>query len=132
MLKKRLGINAIERDWSWDSYFGSIRDYYKIPSTLIIPEGCREIGGCAFWCCHGLKKVVISEGVERIGDRAFRGCSKKLREVVISKSVERIEVEAFCYCYKATIILKKPRSMFKRIGGDAFGFVRHVKEETGN
>ena len=35
MLKKRLGINAIESDWSLCRYF-------KIPSTLIISEEVCE------------------------------------------------------------------------------------------
>ena len=47
MLKKRLGLEAIERD---NSFTGgvSVKTYFKIPSTLIIPEGCEKIGAGAF------------------------------------------------------------------------------------
>ena len=103
MLKKKLGIEGIEV--SWDLFLHS---YYKIPTTLIIPEGCRRIRDGAFSNCEKLKKVVIPESVEKIGDYAF-----------------------YC-CRKAEIILKKPESKFKEIGGEAFYGVRDVKEEIRN
>lgn len=36
MLKKKLGIEAVERDWQL------LLDYYKIPTTLNITEGCER------------------------------------------------------------------------------------------
>lgn len=42
MLKKKLGINAIEKDWI--DRVGSVKNYFKVPPTLIIPEGCKRIG----------------------------------------------------------------------------------------
>ena len=69
MLKKRLGIEAMERSWEFGiSYF------YKIPSTLIISESCEKIGDRAFECCWKLRKVTIPGSVEEIGDYAFAGC----------------------------------------------------------
>ena len=103
MLRKRLGLECIEMDWN--NHYGNIRTYYKIPSSLIIPEGCRKIGGYAFCCCDDL------------------------REVIIPESVEKIFGDAFCHCWKATIILKKPRSKFKEMGWNAFCNVKDVKEE---
>ena len=64
MLKKKLGIEGIEI--GYPSYF-----YFKTPSTLIIPEGCREIGDDAFRKCKGLKKVVIPKSVVEIGNFYF-------------------------------------------------------------
>ena len=92
MLKNRLGVEAIEEKWNFPK---KIRKYYKIPSTLIIPKECREIG--VFAGCE-LKEVVIPEGIKRIGDHAFRNC-KKLKKVVIPESVKIIEPEAFAWCY---------------------------------
>ena len=149
MLKKRLGIEGIERDWG--ALFNPSY-YYNIPSTLIIPEGCVKIGYRAFCGCKDLKKVVISKSVEEIGRSAFDGCvklggkikipnscklisdyafwgCKRLKKVVISKSVERIEVDAFDRCEKAEIILEKPKSEFKWIATNAFTNCRYVKEE---
>ena len=146
MLKKKLGVEAIDREWR---YLGS---YFKIPSTLIIPDGVKRIGSYAFWCCRNLKKavipgsveliddcsfvgstlvrIVIPEGCKRIGAKVFEFCNK-LEEVVISKSVEWIENYAFYKCEKATIILKKPRKTFKYIGHQVFKGCKDVKEETG-
>jgi len=152
MLKKKLGINAIERDWSND--FGSLKNYFKVSTLIIIPEGCVEIGCCAFWNCNKVREVVIPESVEvirlkafsycwdlkkvsipksvrEIGRLAFERCSM-LEEVVIPESVENINACAFEGCYKATIILKKPESEFKYIGSRAFDDCKDVKEETRN
>lgn len=104
MLKKRLGIEAIEGNYS-----GSTTDYYKIPSILIIPSDCWCIGHRAFHHCLGLKKVVISESVMEIGDMAFENC------------------------WNATIILKKPMRELKFLGSWAFDHcidVKYVKEEV--
>ena len=155
MLKKRLGIECIERDWSW--HFKRLKDYYKLPSTLIIPEGCKEIGyyafcGCeelrdviipgsvkeiareAFFGCINLEKVSIPGSVERIGYASFDGC-RRLKKVNIPRSVKKLEHYAFWGCRKATIILKKPRSKFEFFGDDVFKGckdVKYAKEKTRN
>lgn len=104
MLKKRLGVDAIERG---QFCLSSLKDYFKIPTTLIIPEGCRKIG-----------------------DRAF--CDRyKLEEVIIPKSVEWIGNYALDWCRNAVIILEKPRSEFRHIGDYAFLGCKYVKEEIG-
>ena len=55
MLKKRLGAEAIERDWL-EEYTSS---YFKIPSPLlIIPEGCVSIGRSIFWRCKSVKEEI--------------------------------------------------------------------------
>lgn len=106
MLKKRLGIEAIEIvDWSYDFIYS----YYKIPSTLVIPEGCKKIGKYVFSGCLNLKKVIIPGSVDRIGDAAFYGCED------------------------AEVIIEKPESEFKRIGDQAFydcKSVEYAEEET--
>lgn len=109
MLKKKLGIECIELDWN--ERFDFIYDYYKIPSTLIIPKGCMKVGRSAFEGCKKLRKVEISGNVDWINSNAFRGCTK------------------------ATIILKKPESEFKYIGKDAFircKSVEYAEEKTRN
>lgn len=124
MLKKRIGIEAIEVGWG-----SRITDYFKVPSTLIILPGCEKIEYCTFLSCKNLKKVVIPESVVEIGGRAFRGCIR-LKEVVIPKSMERIGDFAFRGCYNATIILKKPKRELKFLGLAAFDGCGYVKEET--
>lgn len=124
MLKKKLGTEAIERDWSW-----FITDRFKISSTLIIPEGCKRIGISAFWGCRELRNVVIPGSMKFIENSAFCGCYK-LEEVIIPKSVEAIGYYAFEKCKKAVIILRKSKSEFRFIGLFAFDGVRDVKEKT--
>ena len=48
MLKKRLGLEAIERNNSFSGGV-NVETYFKISPTLIIPEGCVKIGEGAFW-----------------------------------------------------------------------------------
>ena len=109
MLKKRLGIEALEKvNWDWKFIY----DYYKILPTLIIPDGCKKIGSYTFsGCCEILKKVIIPESVEIIG------------------------ISAFYECNDAEIILKKPEWKFKSISSDAFyncKSVEYAEEEIGN
>lgn len=125
MLKKRLGVEAIERDKM------QLHHYYKIPSTLIIPEGCERIGNWVFSEC-GVEKVVISGSVKSIGTGSFGFCTR-LKEVKIPESVERIGDCAFDGCEKATIIINKSsKSDFKSLGRLAFRYstVSYVKEKT--
>lgn len=148
MLKKKLGIEAFERDWSWSK---GLVNYFKISSTLIIPESVEWIGDKAFFDCEKLKKVVIPGNVESIGKWAFRDCMrleeveilegvvkigystfqdcKMLKEVSIPRSVDYIGYRAFEGCETATIILRKQKNEFKDTGSLVFD-VRDVKEET--
>lgn len=147
MLKKRLGAEAIERSWPDDDC--SLEDYYKVPSTLIIPEGCVRIGHRVFTNCTSLKEVIISEGCKSIGIESFSGCRKleklviregvtvieisafsdckELREVIIPESVEMIGSFAFKDCWNAEIIVGKPESEFEYFGYGAFDGCKRVK-----
>ena len=126
MLKKRLGIEAIERNWFY--IFGNIEDYFKIPSSLTIPEGCERIGEIAFSECEKLREVTFPESVEWIGYASFSDCVG-LKKVVIPESVDWITDDAFSDCYNAVVILKKWRSEFSGIGWHAFKGCKDVKEE---
>lgn len=93
MLKKRLGINAIERNWTMGK---NSSNCFKIPSTLIIPEGCWEIGIAAFYGCWWLEEVRIPGSVDWIWSSAFEDC------------------------FRATVILEKPKREFMYIADDTF------------
>ena len=121
MLKKKLGLEGIET--IYPSYY-----YLKVPSTLIIPEGCVDIGSRVFKGCRWLEKVVIPKSVKRIGNEAFCDCHR-LKKVEIPEGVEEIWDGAFWGCEEATITLRKPKKDFAKIGVRAFYGVRKVKEE---
>ena len=69
----------------------------KIPSSVI------EIGEEAFSRCTNLKKIVFSNGIERIGDGAFFNC-EKLEEVILPSSIKEIGDLAFGMNYNLTKI----------------------------
>ena len=128
MLKKRLGTEAIEREGLW------IKRYFKISSTLIIPEGVKEIRLYTFSNCEKLEKVLIPKSVKYIRFGSFLDC-KNLREVEIPESVEVIENIAFAGCWDAKITLEKPKSKFEYIEENAFlncKSVTYAEEETRN
>ena len=153
MLKKKLGIEGIEKGRFW----GYRIFIFKVPPILIIPEGVESIGYHAFDDCMNLKEVIIPEGVKEIGKGAFADC-KNLRKVEIPESVElimdyafvgcrglkKIKVPknvkelregAFYCCRNANIILQRPLKEFKSIGSHTFGFSKgiiYVEKETGN
>ena len=82
MLKKRLGVEAIERD-------GCKRTCFKISSTLIIPEECVRIGWSSFWRCERLKKVNIPRSVKKLEHYAFWGCRKAT--IILKKPRSKFE-----------------------------------------
>jgi len=125
MLKKRLGVEAIEKG---SRIGGRLATNFKIPSTLVIPESCERIGNCAFYYCQKLKEVVISGSVKEINIDAFYNCTN-LRKAIISRGVEVIGSNTFYNCEKAVIILEKARNEFEYIGTGAFRGCRDVKEE---
>ena len=63
---------------------------------VTIPGTVREIGLQAFMSCRALKKAVISEGVEVVGQNAFRFC-ESLSEVSLPSTLKTIGMYAF-YC----------------------------------
>ena len=48
----------------------------------------------AFQGCKGITSLIISNGIENIGDEAFAGCSN-LKEIIIGNRVTRIGSRAF-------------------------------------
>ena len=61
-----------------------------MPSTL------KTIGDSAFEGCYDLKKVKMSDGLERIGDRCFYGSG--ITELIIPKSVTEMGERVFQMC----------------------------------
>lgn len=43
---------------------------------ILIPDGVKNIGDCAFTECHSLEEIVIPESVENIGHYVFWNCPK--------------------------------------------------------
>ena len=65
--------------------------------SVVLTDGVNEIGNNAFWSCVSLNRAVIGDGVESIGKWAFYNC-ETLAEIVIGSSVRRIDEFAFYNC----------------------------------
>ena len=113
MLKKKLGINAIEKDWI--DRVGSVKNYFKVPPTLIVPEGCKRIGKWALYNCRKLEKVVIPKSVCKIYDYAFAACGN-IREIEFFG--KRVGYSSFRDCYSLVSIIFSEN--IKAINGQAF------------
>ena len=104
--------------------------------ALVVPNNIQGmnvvgIGKDAYRNCNGVRKIIISEGIRYIEDRAFYSCSE-LSEVVFPSSLERIGTKssgkdhmfgispldgAFCYTAIKSIVFP---SSLKSIGIGSF------------
>ena len=109
MLKKKIGAEAIER-------YRFLENFFKIPTSLIIPEGVKGIRESTFSGCDWLKSVVIPGSVKSIGGSAFYGC-ENLEDVLIQGGAD-IRYHAFSGCTKLKRVVI-PEGV-KRIGNSAF------------
>ena len=101
---------SIEVDSENESY--SSQDgvlYNKEKTTLIaapgkieecnVPSTVKTIGKNAFCLCKNLKKVILLDGLESIGARAFEHCTS-LSEVKLPNTLKKVDIDAF---YSANI-----------------------------
>lgn len=58
------------------------------PEVLVLPEGIRDIGICAFFWCRDLRSVVIPRSVKHVGRGAFYGCSRLFGKVFMGDDVK--------------------------------------------
>ena len=85
--------------------------------SVIIPDGVTEIRDGAFGYCYSLKSVEIPEGVTGIGERAFTECLS-LERIFIPDSVKNIGINAFLNCDSLEEITVGSRGL--NIAGNAF------------
>ena len=85
--------------------------------SVIIGEGVEKIGERAFFGCESIAEIAIPDSVKTIGEKSFYKCTK-LRKLTIGNGVEVIPAYAF---YKCTALaeLTLPTSL-KTIGTYAF------------
>ena len=99
--------------------FRQIRDLCPNIEVLDLSAAtCTEIPDNAFLGHRGLRKVVLPNGVKRIGRQAFFNC-KNLQEVVLPSAVEIIEDGAFNGC-TALRKFDTSRATLRNVGFAAF------------
>lgn len=116
-LKTLVLTGALSSDRNGD--FRQIRDLCPNVEVLDLSAAtCTEIPDNAFLGHRGLRKVVLPQGVKRIGRQAFFNC-KNLQEVVLPSAVEIIEDGAFNGC-TALRKLDTSRATLHSVGFAAF------------
>jgi hypothetical protein len=68
-------------------------------TKVVLPQGLKKIGFSSFYCCEALTSIEIPASVEEIGDRAFSGC-ETLTSIEIPASVKEIGESPFFNCYE--------------------------------
>ena len=64
-------------------------NYYKRPTCIVIPGSVDKISNYAFYNMY-FDKVIISEGVEEIGDLAFYSTKSTIERMYVPKTVTKI------------------------------------------
>ena len=99
-----------------------VRFYISGSSEIVVPSSVQghpvvAIGPEVFRNLDGITRVVLQEGIQTIGDRAFYACAE-LESVVLPGSLKSIGEMAFCNCY-ALGALQIPANV-REIGSSAF------------
>ncbi|RAW47480.1 hypothetical protein DQW92_01275, partial [Metamycoplasma hominis] len=73
--------------------------------SITIPSTVKEIGESAFSSCKNLKKVILNEGLEKIGDEAFYNTN--IESITIPASVKKFGYSAFFGCKNLKEVIYK-------------------------
>ena len=71
--------------------------YIGHDKKVVIPNGIKSIGSCAFWDNQSIEEVVLPESLISLGGDTFYNC-RNLRKVVIPLNVEEIANNPFAGC----------------------------------
>lgn len=66
-------------------------------TKVIVPEGIKAIGPCAFWDNQSIEEVILPDSLISLGGDTFYNC-KNLKKVVIPTNVEEIANNPFAGC----------------------------------
>ncbi len=86
-------------------------------SKVIVPEGIKSIGPCAFWDNQSIEEVVLPNSLVSLGGDTFYNC-KNLKHVVIPLKVEEVANNPFAGCPQ--LLLENKSKNFKLIDGVLF------------
>ena len=81
------------RDYDyWDGWF--LRDDLR---CVVLPDGLEFIGKRAFYGCESLRRIVLPESLREIGEAAFSDC-EALQTIALPAGLSRIGRHAFYSC----------------------------------
>ena len=93
------------------------RDIPDDVTHVKVHPSVKKIKAEAFRNCRQLTTVILNNGLEEIGKRAFKGCTS-LERIVIPPTVKAIVDEAFADCTRLTIVILN--DVLEEIGVCAF------------
>lgn len=81
---------------------------YELIETVIIPEGYEIIGARAFKDCKKLKSVILPSTISVIGDECFSGC-ENLTTITLPEKIETLGKWTFRDCGLTRVEIKNAR-----------------------
>ena len=78
--------------------------YWGKEKVVIVPQGVESIGDRAFVWCETLTSITLPQGVESIGNRAFEGCTA-LTSITLPQGIESIGHNPFMYCTNLSSVI---------------------------
>lgn len=96
----------------------------KCLKSIVLPEGLESIGERAFAQCTSLESIVLPKGLESIGEQAFLTCTS-LAEVEFPEVLDTLGISAFRNCTSLTEV-ELPEGL--EIIGDQFDFCTNLKK----
>lgn len=110
---------------------GVLVKYCGQEKNITLPTGIVEIGKEAF-CNLQLESVLIGEGVEKIGERAFYGC-RNLVSVTLPNSLKSIGDYVFCWCNSLTnVTIPNSVTLIKGSTFDGCSSLKRITVVSGN
>lgn len=94
---KMEGIDSNPMTYGADLYAKQGLSYATIVEEVVFPEDLTEVPDYILSGCTSVKKVVLNEGITRIGLSAFKGCSV-LNDITLPQNVANIDKQAFSGC----------------------------------
>ena len=86
-------------------------------SKVVVPEGIKAIGPCAFWDNQSIEEVVLPQSLISLGGDTFYNC-KNLKKVIIPANVEEVANNPFAGC--PLLSLENKSRHFKLVDGVLF------------
>jgi len=106
------------------------RDQTDIPKSVTcvrFDQNVDEVKEEAFKGCFKLKKVVLNEGLRKIGKNAFSYCTS-LQSITLPSTIVEIEEQAFYRCRKLKKVVLNDG--LKKIGKEAFSECKSLQSIT--
>ena len=77
---------------------------------VIIPDGIKTIGACAFWDNQSIEEVVLPDSLINLGGDVFYNCTN-LKKITIPRQVERMGNDPFAGCLN--LVLKSKSKYYQ-------------------